>query len=38
MELDKEYSIPRPPQFISQYGAISSQILTATTHTKKLTK
>jgi len=37
MELDKEYFLLCPPQFISQYGAISSQILTATTHSTKLT-
>jgi len=38
MEIDKEYFLPRPPQFISPYCAISGQILTAKIHTKKLTK
>jgi len=38
MKIDKVYFLSRPSQFISQYGAIFSQILTAKIHTKKLTK
>jgi hypothetical protein len=38
MEINKEYFLSHPPQFISTHSVISSQILTATIDTKKLTK
>jgi hypothetical protein len=38
MEINKEYFLSHTPQFISPHSDISSQILTATIHKKKLTK
>jgi len=32
MAIDKEYFLSRPSQFISPYGATSSQILTTMLH------